>query len=212
MIRIRTSEWLGMLGDIKPFVCPDDDYPDWRSIHVAWDGETLHLQATDGLRFAWLRWHPASPPIEDHPDSPLVGRLGGADDPWECFIPADEAMAMIPALKLSPKRAFITPLEIDYLGDRGQLQVTRTPDTGHSQVRIRVNTTTVDFPNITKIVSEATRTTKVATVAYAKRRLDGLEQVRAHGLVRFSFGGEAAPTLVEIGDRFSLVFSPERTG
>jgi hypothetical protein len=215
-IRIPTRDLVGILSDAIPFAATDKDDVVRRSVRIAWDGETLSAQATDGRHFAWSTWHPDDEIPEeaagDLVDSPgLVDNFGGDDtDAWSCVIALDDAKTLVKDYRLPPKQG-LTPLSVE--GRPHALTVRRDKDTGLSAKTTRIEALALDqqagFPDMAKLLRQRAVSAPVThRIAFSAERLAHFGKVRAVDSMELELTEEveltecAAMAVVRIGERF----------
>lgn len=208
MITIQTGELTGLLNDVMPFACPDEELPVFNSVRLEWDGEMLHAFAHDMVRVAWSQWSPDDPPLEPVQDE-LGVEWGGADDPWSITLPLADAQEIAKVFKLPPKQREC-PLTVDLL-DGPRLKVARARESSRSNLVGVWEDGGAEFPDLRVMLARFDRIKAVRSLCFTARLLADFELVRPRGPMRLTFTGEETPTLVEIGKRFFGAIMPVRT-
>lgn len=202
MITIPTADLVGVLSDTIPFACPLPELPTLNCIRVEWDGQMLHTLATDRYRVAWSQWHPDDEPDEGvEAQSDLFTEFGGADDPWHAVIGLEDAKQLVKVFKLPTKEAH-APVTLDQ--ERGQLQVKRSRDTGHSALTALMRAELPDgesTPDLVKLLADADRIEAVKGLSFNAKLLADFAKVRPRGnVMALRFAQKLVH--VSIGERF----------
>ncbi|MFI5934747.1 hypothetical protein [Actinoplanes sp. NPDC051494] len=208
MITIPTGDLTGVLGDVIPFVFPDDDLPDLHCVRLEWDGTMLHALSTDRFRMAVSSWHPDDEPDADVQDDMFV-RWGGADDPWTATLTLEDAKELVKVFKLPPKKQRV-PLTLDFANE--QVTVRRDRDTGYTAVRLDVPDQLAQFPDIRKLLADSDRLKPITGLMFNAKFLADFGKVRPRAPMQLSFTGSTAITHVGIGKRFLGAIMPLREG
>jgi DNA polymerase III sliding clamp (beta) subunit (PCNA family) len=208
MILVPTGELTGVLGDVIPFACPDDDLPTLNCVRIEWDGAMLHTLATDRFRIAWSMWHPDDQPDLDSQDD-LFTTWGGADDPWQATICLDDAKELVKVFKLPSKEQRV-PLALDL--DRQQVTVRRDRDTGYTALRLDIPDQQAEFPDVRTLLSDSDRIEPVTGLMFNAKYLADFSKVRPRSPLQMSFTGSTGIAHVSIGKRFTGAIMPVREG
>lgn len=211
MITIPTGELVGLLGDVIPMASADGDLPTLNAVHLHWDGEKLHAQATDRQHIGWSMWHPNDTPVEDH-QGDLLNQWGGTDEPWKATICLADAKHLVKTYKLGGKQWFI-PLTVEHT--TAGVRVVRARETGHSAISTVVRDTFEEFPKVDKALDPKRAVRNVAALAFNAKSLAVFAKVRARGDMEMRFGGPTGLVHIHIGERFRGGIQPvynERLG
>lgn len=207
-LTITTADFTGLLGDVIPFAFPKDNLPTINAVHLHWDGDKLHAQATDRQRIAWSMWHPDDDPETDA-QGDILTELGSGDDPWRVLIPLVDASHLVATYKLPIKEAVICPLTLDVAA--GRLTVKRDRDTGYPAIRTDIDGRMDVFPDLHEQLSKADVVAKVDGIAFTAKLIADFAKVRPRGPFELRFTGDRSPVLVTIGERFVGAIQPVRT-
>lgn len=208
MILVPTGELTGVLGDVVPFACPDNDLPSLNCVRLEWDGTMLHALATDRFRIAWSGWHPDDQPDQDSQDD-LFTTWGGADEPWQATICLDDAKELVKVFKLPTKEQRV-PLTLSL--DREQVTVRRDRDTGYTALRLDIPDKLAEFPDVRKLLSDSDKVEPVTGLKFNAKYLADFSKVRPRSPLELSFTGTAGLAHVSIGKRFTGAIMPVREG
>ena len=208
MILVPTGELTGVLGDVVPFACPDDDLPSMNCVRIEWDGQMLHALATDRFRIAWSMWHPDDQPDADSQDD-LFTTWGGADEPWKATICLDDAKELVKVFKLPTKEQRV-PLSLDL--NQEQVTVRRDRDTGYTALRLDIPDKLAEFPDVRKLLADADRIEAVTGLMFNAKYLADFGKVRPRSPLQMSFTGATGIAHVSVGKRFTGAIMPVREG
>lgn len=198
MITIPTFDLLGMSRDALLFTAPAKDFPELARIRYHWDGQTLHVTATNVLTGCHVTWNPAADDWDGH--DPWEGTAwGGADDPWTVVIDTDAAKHMIGSLKVSPKLAR-APLTVEF--DRAHLVVKRSPDTGLPQVANRYTGSLDDFPDVQARIADIGVPKPADELSYTASSSDAMTRVAKRRGMRLRVLPHTQGHLVRVGEGF----------
>lgn len=203
MITIPTAELLGLIQDVAPFAYQHDDDPDINVLQIRWDGDMLHMAATDRSRAARSSW---SPRDEPGADGRLLSGFGGADNPWGVLSPLPSVLELIRVYKLPEKKAH-APLQLDWNGSR--LRVIRRKDTGHQAITTEVDTVLVEFPNLTAALDVEMMPEKIDSIAFEPAHVATFAGVRPRGSLRIDVHPDFCR--VRVGPRFVATLRQQRT-
>lgn len=210
MLTIPTGNLVGALTDTTPFASNEKELPAINAVRFEWDGEQLHLLATDRYVVAISTWDKDDETwgvevVEDD----LFTELGGADEPWAINIALDDAKELISDYKLAPKLGRV-PLTVDYDHERCRLTVKRGRETGHPAKSTTVEglDAELEFPDVRQLLANADVPDKVEHISFDAKRLARFGKVRQVGPLRFTFTGESGAALVSIGERFTGAVMP----
>lgn len=211
MIYIPTGELVGVLNDVIPFACDDDELPTLNCVRLEWDGTMFHAMATDRHQLGWASWHPDDQPDSDGQDDAFT-TWGGVDEPWQIVLTLADVEELVKNFKLPVKRHRV-PLTLD--ADFDRLTVRRARDTGHSDMRVTWQAAPVDIvdvPDVRDALKDNSTLRPVTGLAVAAHRLAAFGKVRTRGPVEMSFTGADGLILVRIGNRFEGGVMPTRVG
>jgi hypothetical protein len=207
MLTIPTGDLTGVLADAVLFAFPEDDLEHVNCVRVAWDGEMLHVEATDTLHAARSSWHPDDCGNGDQQGT-LHNPYGGDDEPWALIVALPDAKEVVKDYKLPAKESGV-PLTLVY--DDGALTIRRSRDSGHLAKKIVLEGRMVEFPPVGKLLDEPVDPMPIPEITYSGVAWARIGQVRQRGaLTRMVFG--ATRTSVTIGERFVAVLAPDRSG
>lgn len=151
MITIPTCELIGASKDALQFTAPEKDFPEFARIQFAWDGETLHVTATNIITDCHGTWDPVSDDYDGDDRWEATG-WGGADDPWTVVVSAEHVKHMAKSFDVATKLARC-PLTMEV--DRARLLVKRSHDTGLSEAAHRYTGSLDPFPDVEKQIADA---------------------------------------------------------
>lgn len=209
-VTITTADFVGLLGDTIPFASGDDELPFLNSVRIFWDGDKLHMQATDRYRIAWASWHPDDEPEREY-QGDIFNQPGSGDEPWSILVPLADAAHLVKTYKLPAKEGHV-PLTVECAD--GRLSVRRHRDTGYPAIRTDIESLsagdTTHFPDIAKALADHDVMAKVDGLAFTAKLVADFAKVRPRGPMSLRFTGEESPVLVSIGERFVGLVMPVR--
>jgi hypothetical protein len=208
VITIPTGDLTGILADVIPFACPEDELPLLNCVRLEWDGKQLHAMSTDQFRMAISTWDPYDLPAHDSQDD-LFTHWGSDDEPWSAILPLNDAKEIVKVFKLGPKETQV-PLTVD--PDGGRLKVARARETGYSALTAVMETPLYEFPDLRALLAKSDTLADIRGVAYNARFLADFGKVRQRGPMELSFTGVTGLTHVRIGERFIGAIVPVRLG
>lgn len=206
-VTLPSIEFTGLLNDVIPFALDEPDLPNLNCVRIAWDGEQLHMQATDNLHVAWSRWHPDDLPDADAQES-LLEPVGSDDSPWERVITLADAQALAKGYKVDKKRWF-TPVHLDG-SSLETFKVIRNRVPGLPAITTTVDHQIIAFPDLAATFAEHDRADAVRGVAFTANLLAHFATVRPRGPMELTFTGRDKPVVVAIGERFNGLIQPVR--
>ncbi|RKR92828.1 hypothetical protein BDK92_7310 [Micromonospora pisi] len=214
MITLRTSDLIGLINDVVGFAADNKEVPDLNCVQIRWDGEMLHVAATDRVYAGISSWHP-----DDDPDSDADAQdglwpdFGGDDEPWKILIDLATAIEVTKKFKLGTKQGSV-PVALDYIGDGpdGRLRISRSIDTGGGfGLSMVANGVVVDFPDPRPILHAPILARPVSKIAFNGARLGRFGDVRQRGgEAEWTFTGPDEMAHVRIGKRFVGAIQPVR--
>jgi hypothetical protein len=207
-LTLTTRELVGLIGDVLPFVSPDDEDTTWHRVILRYDGTRLHALAGDGLRLAWTSWGPDD---SDSPTLPMewdpLATVDSSGEPWELAILPENAKEIATKFKLTGKLAE-APVRV--VGSSDQFRVERDCDpNGNVSLKTVALSRPWDHnaPRIDEVISDIAERAQAghsrAVVAYSGYALADFcdpKKVRQVGPVVLRFG--PASTYLTIGRWF----------
>src|SRR5690606_29846686 len=157
-ITIPTRDLIGASKDALLYTAPAKDWPELARVRYEWDGETLHISATNVLTGCHARWIPE----QTGEDWPGV-QWGGADDPWAVVIDAESVKHLVKSLDVPGKLSGV-PLTIDV--DQAVMTVRRSRDTGLPAVQNRYTGSLDEFPDVEKQIANLGDPAPAAVLAF----------------------------------------------
>lgn len=198
MISIPTGDLVGILSDVIPFACPDDDLPTIHAVRLEWSGNALHALSTDRYRIGWSAWSPDDDPYEERQED-LFTEWGGTDDPWAATVTLDDVKHLVKTYKLTGKGVYYVPLTVEY-GGRA-VRVKRGKDTGHSAIDTRVEDLFVPYPNLRDLLATNDTIAPVTGGSFNAKLLADFAKVRPRGPLHMQFT-DGRFVHLSIGERF----------
>lgn len=214
-LMIPTTELVGILTDVLPMAA-SKDYESLHAIRLAWTGETLYAEASNGSVAARSWWDEGVEPDHDV-DEDMFTEWGSTDEPWSAVIGAADAKDLAAKFKLTPKLAWAA-LSVEYVNNR-YIRVSRSRDTGLSQLTQQIDTrseVTSPFPSLGEILhGEKGMQIENRSVSYPLSSWAAFGSVRPRGPIEATFyasskGIQPGLTRVKIGSRFIGAITPAR--
>lgn len=205
MITTPTADLTGIVSDALPFAGDDKAYAMTYSVHLYWDGQMLHAEATDHLAVGRSSWQPWDDPETDV--QPELGiEWGGADDPWSVVMTVDEAKELVSVFKLPAKQGW-TPLYVELI-DGVRLKIFRHKGPKHTAITLGIEDAGFPYPDLDKVMKDALFSVPTAELWINARLLGAFASVRQRGTMHMTFGGENKVVEIAIGARFHGAVMP----
>ncbi len=209
MLTISTIDLLGCIADALPFIPADKDDTTLRCVQLRWDGERLHVSATDHYRVAISSWDPDDTPDEDvqYEIGTTLGEDG--DGTWEFLLTADDAAHLLKTAKPSKGHEY-APLFVTF--DGPLLKVRRDREAQVPGFTLTYEGLSHEYPDLRGYVVEAAgKAEPVKEISWNAVYMADFGRVRQRGgAARWTFSGDRSPAVVEIGERFIGALMPVR--
>jgi len=199
VIPVPTADLVDALHNVALFAGKPSDYTDLDVVRVEWDGDHLHVQATNRYVMAW-----ASPQI-----GPRDGVFDGpADAPWQAGVSTREVKHLAAALR-TPDKATITGVGL--CGSTVVFDRQPGPDLTPTTITVPAGDLS-EFPPVGALLAAMTDTVPVERIAFGPALLGLFAKVRlpVREPVVFTMDGPTGATRWQMGDRLRGAIQPIR--